>query len=258
MQELKYQWQLFLLALGFFSRLPVPKDLPYSEQRMNQAGRYFALVGALLGVCCAAVYSVAAWLFPVEIAVFITMVFSLLLTGAFHEDGLTDMADGIGGGMTREKRLNIMKDSRIGTYGASALIMILLGKYVSLVEIANIGELSIVLIAVYAVSRAVAATLIYDMPYVTDLDNSKSKPLAQRQSKKELALLILTGLIAASLLGFQIFIALAFTSILFRVAFCWWLKRRIGGFTGDCLGAAQQIMEVLCYLVVIALWRVAV
>ncbi len=115
---LKYQLELFWLSLGFFSRLPIPSDTPYSEQRMNQAGRYFALVGLLLGCLCALVYWVASTLFSTEVAVFMMMCFSLMLTGAFHEDGLTDMADGIGGGMTVERRLAIMKDSRIGTYGA--------------------------------------------------------------------------------------------------------------------------------------------
>lgn len=97
---LRYQLELFLLAVSFFSRIPVPVSLPYSSERMNQAGRYFALVGLLLGAICALVYSLATQLFSTNISVFLTMVLSLLLTGAFHEDGLADMADGVGGGMT--------------------------------------------------------------------------------------------------------------------------------------------------------------
>lgn len=131
---LRYQLELFLLAVSFFSRIPVPVSLPYSSERMNQAGRYFALVGLLLGAICALVYSLATQLFSTNISVFLTMVLSLLLTGAFHEDGLADMADGVGGGMTAERRLEIMKDSRIGTYGSSALIMVLLGKYLLLTD----------------------------------------------------------------------------------------------------------------------------
>ncbi len=158
---LKYQWQLFLLAVSFFSRLPVPASLPYSSERMNQAGRYFALVGLLLGTLCAGVFTLLSHLFSPTISVFLTMVVSLLLTGAFHEDGLTDMADGIGGGMTVERRLTIMKDSRIGTYGASALVMALLGKFLFLSTLAEQMSLFSVWQLGYTLSRAVAASLIY-------------------------------------------------------------------------------------------------
>lgn len=111
---LRYQMELFLLAVSFFSRLPVPSDLPYSEERMNQAGRYFALVGVILGVLCALVFYFTQLIFPDSVAIVLTMAFSLLLTGAFHEDGLTDMADGIGGGMTVERRLSIMRTAASG------------------------------------------------------------------------------------------------------------------------------------------------
>lgn len=249
---LKYQIELFLLALGFFSRLPIPADTPYSEQRMNQAGRYFALVGLLLGLLCAGVYAVAKLLFSADVAIFLTMVFSLLLTGAFHEDGLTDMADGIGGGMTQERRLTIMKDSRIGTYGASALVMALLGKFLFLSELADSNEVIPAIVTAYVVSRALAASLIYDMPYVTDSDASKSKPLASKQSKSELGLLIVSGLIPALWLDLGLMVVLILVGLMFRTLFKRWLMTRIGGFTGDCLGAAQQLMELLTYLVILS------
>lgn len=143
-----YQWELFSLAMGFFSRLPMPKNTPYSEERMNRSGRYFSTVGLLLGVLCGGVFLLLDAALPSAIAIFLMMSFSLMLTGAFHEDGLTDMADGIGGGMTLERRLTIMKDSRIGTYGASALIMALLGKWVLLNELVSMGGLFIIIVTV--------------------------------------------------------------------------------------------------------------
>jgi len=170
-----YQWELFSLAMGFFSRLPMPKNTPYSEERMNRSGRYFSTVGLLLGLLCGGVFLLLDVLLPSAIAIFLMMSFSLMLTGAFHEDGLTDMADGIGGGMTLERRLTIMKDSRIGTYGASALIMALLGKWALLNELVSMAGLFILIVTGYTFSRAIAASLIYDMPYVSDLDTSKSK-----------------------------------------------------------------------------------
>ncbi|GAB6262944.1 adenosylcobinamide-GDP ribazoletransferase [Photobacterium sp. R1] len=252
MFSLRYQAQLFCLAVSFFSRLPIPASTPYSDERMNRAGRYFALVGLLLGTLCAAIYSVAAHWFPAQIAVFLVMVCSLMLTGAFHEDGLTDMADGIGGGMTTERRLTIMKDSRIGTYGAATLIMALLGKFIMLSYLATETGLVEVLIVAYTLSRAVAATLIFDMRYVSESDTSKSKPLANAQTVPELLCLIATGALVSLFFTPQSAIALLITAGLFRFAFKAWLNTRLGGFTGDCLGAAQQLMELLIYLILIA------
>lgn len=252
---LKYQYQLFMLALGFFSRIPVPASIPYSEERMNQAGRYFALVGLLLGSLCALVYGLASSVLPASVAIIIMMVFSLMLTGAFHEDGLTDMADGIGGGMTLERRLTIMKDSRIGTYGASALVMALLGKYVLLSELVKFEQIATFILVAYTLSRAVAASLIYDMPYVSDADASKSKPLAQQQSKLELTVLLATGVLPCLFMSLPVAVTLVAVIIVFRFLFKRWLLARIGGFTGDCLGAAQQLSELLIYLTLIA-WMV--
>ncbi|OLQ88341.1 adenosylcobinamide-GDP ribazoletransferase [Vibrio panuliri] len=248
----QYQLELFWLALGFFSRLPIPKNTPYDEKRMNQAGRFFGLVGVLLGVICAVAFHLLAAMFPLTVAVFLTMVLSLLLTGAFHEDGLTDMADGIGGGMTLERRLTIMKDSRIGTYGAATLIMALLGKFVLLTELAPLSNMFAVIVVCYGLSRVVAASLIYDMPYVSDPDASKSKPLANRQSSSDLAILIATGVLVSLLLPVEIAVSLVAAAVVFRYGLKRWLLARIGGFTGDCLGAAQQLSELMSYLIILA------
>ena len=244
-----YQWELFTLAMGFFSRLPMPKNTPYSSERMNRSGRYFSTVGLLLGVLCGGVFLLLDDILPSAVAIFLMMSFSLMLTGAFHEDGLTDMADGIGGGMTLERRLTIMKDSRIGTYGASALIMALLGKWVLLNELVSMTGLFLVIVTSYTFSRAIAASLIYDMPYVSDLDTSKSKPLANKQTKGELVFLVMVGVLPGLWFGLEFAFILSVIAYLFRVVFKKWLMARIGGFTGDCLGAAQQLMELLIYLV---------
>ena len=247
-----YQWELFSLAMGFFSRLPMPKNTPYSSELMNRSGRYFSMVGLLLGVLCGGLFLLLDAVLPSTIAIFLMMSFSLMLTGAFHEDGLTDMADGIGGGMTLERRLTIMKDSRIGTYGASALIMALLGKWLLLSELVNMAALFMVIVTSYTFSRAIAASLIYDMPYVSDLDTSKSKPLANKQTKGELVFLLIIGVLPSLWFGLEFALVLSVVAFLFRAGFKKWLTARIGGFTGDCLGAAQQLMELLIYLVLTA------
>ena len=248
----RYQLQLFWLALGFFSRLPIPRNTPYTEKRMNQSGCYFGLVGVILGLLCGGVYFLFQMIWPANVAVLLTMTVSLLLTGAFHEDGLTDMADGIGGGMTLERRLTIMKDSRIGTYGAATLIMALLAKFVLLTELAALSHLFLVIVVVYTLSRCVASSLIYDMPYVSDPDSSKSKPLANKQSKADLAILIATAVGVSLLLPIGLAALLLISAVAFRWLFKAWLIERIGGFTGDCLGAAQQLSELLSYLIILA------
>lgn len=267
----KYQIQLFLLALGFFSRIPISKNIPYSNERMNKAGRYFALVGLLLGTLCGLLFIGLNLLLTSDAALFVTIVFSLLLTGCFHEDGLADMVDGIGGGMTIERRLTIMKDSRIGTYGASTLIMSLLGKFLLLSQLsegflagqflplspwgktAPLATIFIIWIIAYTLSRAVAATLIFDTPYVSELSSSKSKPLAAKQSAGELIFIIISALLPCLLVKLPIVCALIICAFIFRALFKRWLLAKLGGFTGDCLGAAQQLMELLIYLLLLAL-----
>jgi adenosylcobinamide-GDP ribazoletransferase len=255
MLYLKYQWQLFLLALGFFTRIPVGANLPYSLERMNHCGRYFPLVGAFIALICVVCFALFTIIFPANISLFFMMVISVLVTGAFHEDGLADMADGIGGGMTAEKRLSIMKDSRIGTYGAVSLILALLGKYLLLMSVIELGTLSFSLILAigYISSRALAASIIFNTPYVSDLEKSKSKPLAQQQSRGELFTILAIGIMPLLLLPFTSALLIIAVLVVCRLLFKQWLLKRIGGFTGDCLGALQQISELMIYASIVAI-----
>ncbi len=255
---IKYQWQLFSLAVMFFSRLPVSNNIPYSALRMNQANRYFSMVGLLIGGILALVFYVIQPIFPLEVAIILLMISSVLLTGAFHEDGLADMADGMGGGYTVENRLLIMKDSRIGTYGSVSLLLALLLKFYLLLILAQHGQLIFSLIFAYGLSRALAASLIFNTQYVSDSEGSKSKPLAAQQSLTELLLNIVVAVLPCLFIK-EIFpelfniLLLTFVSLfIFRFCFRRWLIARIGGFTGDCLGAAQQISELIIYLVFVS------
>jgi adenosylcobinamide-GDP ribazoletransferase len=247
---MKNQFNLFFLALGFFSRIPMPGWVNYSPEQLNRSSRYFTLIGWLLGGLVALVFWLADWLFPTTISLWIAMAFSLLLTGAFHEDGLADSADGFGGGFTRDKKLSIMKDSRIGTYGAAALIMALLGKYLLLIEST---EILLSIIIAYPLSRMLAASLIFDMPYVADTDSSKSKPLANNQSTTDLLILLLTGLPIFLLLPWQTAATLILALVLIRNAVKYYFNQQIGGYTGDCLGAAQQISELSIYALLLGI-----
>jgi adenosylcobinamide-GDP ribazoletransferase len=246
-RELEY----FFAALRFFTRLPVPAWVGHSAEQLNHAARYFPLVGVIVGAIGAGVTLAAAQLWPLGIAVLLGMAATLLATGAFHEDGLADSIDGFGGGWTREDVLRIMKDSRIGSYGAIGIGMVLLAKFEAL---ANLGGVSpwltfaAAIVAGHSVSRFASTTLIHALDYARDDDSAKSKPLATRMGKGELALAALFGLAPCLLLPWP---KVAFALAL--VALTTWLAarkfvRRLGGYTGDCLGATQQLTEITFYL----------
>ena len=129
---IRSQLELFFIAVGFFSRLPVPGWVEFSPDKLGRAARFLPLVGWLIAVIGAAVFWLAVQVLPVELAVVLSMAATIRATGAFHEDGWADTCDGLGGGWTREQVLQIMKDSRIGSYGAIGLVLLLLAKYLVL------------------------------------------------------------------------------------------------------------------------------
>ena len=252
-ESVALQRNYFLLAVAFFTRIPIPADTPFSAERLNHASRYFSLVGWIVGLCAALSLLLAYQLFPISIAVLISMSASIKITGAFHEDGLADMSDGLGGGMSQERKLEIMKDSRLGTYGALALLLAIMIKFVALYEIMQLGlmESLVALLVIHASSRAVAGSLIFDMPYVRE--SGKAKPLAQNQSSIDLCILLVFGALPLCLLSIQAAVGMLMIGIITRSWIKRWLLRQLGGYTGDCLGATQQITELLCYLLWLAL-----
>jgi len=251
---------LFFLALSFFSRIPTPKSMVYSSAKLNQANRYFSLVGLLLAALQGVFFILFMHILPLSIALLLSLAAGLILTGAFHEDGLADMADGIGGGLTTAQRLTIMKDSRVGTYGVVTLVTVLALKYLLLLELAQRMNLATgsqlqflaSLLLGFALSRTLAASLIINTSYVSEQSSSKSKPLASSQTAGELLILILTALLPALFFSLGQVLCLLLLLLLFRFLFRTWLIEKIGGITGDCLGAAQQISELIIYIVLLA------
>jgi adenosylcobinamide-GDP ribazoletransferase len=254
---MRYQLELFLTALGFFTRVPVPAWVPWSPERLNHAARYFPLVGWVVGLAGAAVLLAAGEILPAGLAVVLSMAATLLLTGAFHEDGWADAWDGLGGGRDKGEALAIMKDSRIGAYGSIALVLMLLAKALALLELAARAPwwAAAALVAAHPLSRLASTSLIHRLDYARDDASAKSKPLAHRLTGGELALAAASGLAPLLLLppwpaaGALAAAALAtlYASRLFR--------RRLGGYTGDCLGAAQQGAELAIYLGILVSWN---
>ncbi|AOW77851.1 adenosylcobinamide-GDP ribazoletransferase [Colwellia sp. PAMC 20917] len=258
-QQCQQQYYLLLLALSFFTRIPVRLPEVVKPEMLHQASRYFALIGLFIGVITASILVLLASFLPISLAVLISMAVSLLLTGAFHEDGWADVWDGFGGGWTVEQKLNIMKDSRLGTYGAASLFFILMIKYQSLVLLSSHSSnpllaLSVALIIAHTLSRAVSTSLIFSMAYVSEDAQSKVKPLAQHLSLKGLLILLITAaLVIFSLLPALHCLALIGGLWVMRLLLIFWFNRQLGGFTGDCLGAAQQILEVAVYIILLVL-----
>jgi len=239
---------LFLLALGYLSRIPMPGWVSYSPENLNHASRYFTIVGWLLGLLVVGFFYLSHQVFSVTISIWVCIIASLLLTGAFHEDGLADTADGLGGAFTREKKLSIMKDSRIGTYGACALLMALVGKFILLQEIQN---LLIAIPIAYALSRTLACSLLFTMNVVSDPQTEKAKPQAKAQSRLDMFILVGTCLPIVFLLQLKILLLLLLLLIVLRCLFQYYFNKQLGGITGDCLGASQQITELCIYLLFI-------
>ncbi|WP_394203209.1 adenosylcobinamide-GDP ribazoletransferase [Shewanella waksmanii] len=246
------QLALFLIAIGFFTRIPIPASVRIDAERLNQASRYFAAVGVVIGLASAICFVALSQVLPTSVAIIAAMIVSVIITGGFHEDGLADTADGFGGGWTVADKLAIMKDSRLGTYGALALVLALLAKFVLLSEIALLDHYYVAasLVLGHCLSRMVAASMIFSATYVRDGEN-KSKPLANSQTINELAVLLITGALVLWLSPINHYLSLFACLFLCRYMLLWGFKRQIGGYTGDTLGAAQQVAELVIYLFIL-------
>lgn len=188
------------------------------------------------------------------------MAASIFVTGAFHEDGLSDFADGMGGGYSKEKVLAIMKDSRVGAYGVIAIVLVLLLKYQALLELCRAHSpffVAAALVAAHAISRLLAASIMLTQRYIRDDDSARAKPAAQQLSHTSFAIALLIGiapldmLLIASPHSSSVITAVA-AAFLMRVYLAWKLQKRLGGYTGDCLGAVQQLSELAFYLGLLA------
>ena len=252
---LRREWILFFTALMFFTRLPVPKNLPFSKDYLNRSARYFTLVGVIVGGIGAVVIWLTDLVFPPSIVILLSMAATILATGAFHEDGFADVCDGFGGGYDKARVLEIMKDSRLGTFGTVGLGLLLSLKFFALQSIPA-TSLGILLIAGHSLSRLASVSLISVLDYVRDDLTSKAKPLSTKLSAQSLLFAAIFGIAPLFFLGLGfaalwILLPVAVVTILSARYFVY----RIGGYTGDCLGAVQQISELTVYLsVIFILW----
>lgn len=238
-----------LLAVQFLTRWPVRVSGVFPEERLAATVRYYPLVGVLIGAFAGGIFWLAHLIFPMSLAVVLSTAASLLATGALHEDGFADACDGLGGSSEREKALAIMRDSRLGTYGAVGLGLMLTAKILALVAL----PASIVpwlLIAAHAASRSSVVFVIATSQYVRDAGTAT--PVTETPHPGSLLFALATGAAAVGGLGiagaYSVIpvglIGLAAGHIAMRRVY----ERRLGGYTGDCLGSVQQMSELGMYL----------
>lgn len=253
---LVHQVRLFFIALQFFTRLPVPRWVGFEPQWLHHASRYFPAAGIVVGSIGALVCWLASQVWPPAIAILLSTCVTIYATGAFHEDGFADVCDGFGGGMTSERVLEIMKDSRIGAYGAIGIAMLLALKCASLSLLAPATATAALFVA-HPLSRLFSGSLIRFLDYAKA--EGKAKPLAQHMSTGELLIAAITVVIPFVVVLTQSnalqWKGIALGSVAMMCATAWMarlFRRRIGGYTGDCLGAVQQVTEAVFYLALLA------
>ncbi|MEM1229945.1 MAG: adenosylcobinamide-GDP ribazoletransferase [Pseudomonadota bacterium] len=251
MSILRQEAAILLLAVQFLTRLPVNSDSLWSAEREAAIPRYLPLVGAALGVLLAGLLWLLSAALPQSVAALLVVSAGLLITGAFHEDGLADTFDGIGGGTDRAQALAIMRDSRLGTYGTLALIVVFALK-VAVLSALPLGLACALLITTQALSRLSAVGVMATSHYVRD--HGTGKPTAAGISTRSLLFASLcTGATLLVLAPWgkaatAVLLGTAFGHLAMRALF----ERKLGGYTGDTLGAVQQASEITALVLALA------
>jgi len=252
------QLRIFFTAVQFFTRLPIPQWVGYEPDWVRASARYFPLIGIIVGGATAVVLLLTARVLPLPLAVLLSTSAGIWLTGALHEDGFADVCDGFGGGHTPVKMIEIMRDPRIGAFGAIGIGLLLSVKIVALASM-PVPMAALALLLAHPLSRLAATILIWRMHYAAP--DGKASLAAQPMSLTSFmiagapVLLLLMLVFASDAIAVRT-VAIAVIAMLISTA---WLARKfqqhLGGYTGDCLGAVQQVSEATLYLTMLALWR---
>ena len=259
--------RIFFTAIMFYTRIPVPGWVDHKPEYINQSLRYFPFIGWIGGVLAGLSFLLGDAIAGSYFGIVLSLIVTVLLTGAFHEDGFADVCDGFGGGWTKQKILEIMKDSRIGTYGVVGLLLLFSAKFLLLHELIGHHQpitwwmVILLFIAGHTTSRFMAGTFVFTHGYVRDEGSGMNKPVVRQSGYGNLFVAALFTLIPfIALLYFEGDYALWLLLPLMYIV-KWWLGRYyakwIGGYTGDCLGATQQVTEVFFYLFYLVILKFA-
>jgi adenosylcobinamide-GDP ribazoletransferase len=234
----------FLLAFQFMTRIPI-SGLPHEPRALARAAKFFPVVGLAVGLVALAIKRLLVAHIQYQVLAFVLIVYFVVITGALHEDGLADAADGFGGGWTREKILTIMRDSRIGSFGCVAVTLSLLARFV-LISNTSPARLSGILIASSVLCRWTALPLSYWLPYAREDHGlggavAGQLPLSSLLWGSGFAVVGVAGALGVGSLGPWLI------TIVVTVASGLYFNSHIQGVTGDCLGATNQIVEIAIY-----------
>ena len=240
----------FLSAVQFLTRVPVPTP-SYSADSLARSVKFFPVVGLLVGASAALVHLLLAPHWSRAVVAFLVLTYLCLITGLIHEDGLADAADGFGGGWNREKILLIMRDSRIGSYGAVALILSVLGR------IFLLSSLPLALVPLYLIAtRVLGQWTTLPLSFYLSPARAQSEDRTDGQGARIARMTSRGSLIAGTIFSFAVVIALLRARAAFAIGAAivgtfaggLYFQKRIGGVTGDCFGATNQVAEVVVYL----------
>ena len=232
-------------AFQFLTRLPLGR-LPYHPDALSRSAKYFPLVGLFVGILGSIVYLWLVRHLPPAIAALLTLAFFVLATGALHEDGLADVADAFGGGWNREQILAILKDSRIGTFGTLALV-VSVGLRVLLLANLPLNRFAAYVISGQVLCRWTALPIGYALSPARESSGQGAR-IAREISIGSLAIgSVLTAILVAYALRWAVWSPIISTLIV-TIASGFYYRRRIGGVTGDCFGATNQLTEIAVYL----------
>ncbi|MCG6144491.1 adenosylcobinamide-GDP ribazoletransferase [Leptospira bandrabouensis] len=262
--------RLFFVCLSFLSRIPSPKWIGFQEEWLHKSIKYSPTVGILLGFLQWSIFTIFQMFLGTGIAFIISLGFLLILTGAFHEDGFSDFCDGIGGGWKREDILRIMKDSRVGSFGAAGISLLLVLKItagfdslkttgfvwhqISFERTIQQTPVLLYFLSAHSFSRFISVLTMKLLPYAKE--EGYAKPMAKEITWPQTLFASLAGL-----LPFVFFVYLhpkfSLSLVLIVPSFYYMyslMKRWIGGFTGDCLGAIQQVVETCLWISGVFVW----
>ncbi|MBP5210440.1 MAG: adenosylcobinamide-GDP ribazoletransferase [Bacteroidales bacterium] len=253
------------LALMFYTRIPTPAIKDFQPEDANKTLRCYSLVGAIVGIIYWAAFAVGDLVFNTPMAIVLAFGAGALATGCFHEDGFADMVDGFGGGTDKQRILDIMKDSRIGTYGTIATILMYAMKFLALLTILTSSVIdrwwlaALIFVCYHSLARMTAGSMVFFSRYSRDDGTSKVKPVEKAWTWREML-----GLYSFGMIPFVICIALcpwcALTVaplVLLFTFFKLFYEKKIDGYTGDCLGALEQMCELVILLSFVVILKFA-
>jgi adenosylcobinamide-GDP ribazoletransferase len=239
----------FLQALSFLTILPFGRILPSEDKELARSMAFFPLVGLLIGLLLAIGYYLFSFIIPKSLTLWLTLGLLAFLTRGLHLDGFADTMDGLASGGSKEKILEVMRDSRIGSFGVISLILLIGAKYFTLDQI-PIPSIPYTLILMTVMGRNTMVLVCYRSPYARS-EGGLAKPFTENLGYREMALSLVSAfgiaLLLMGLKGILVFLGICLFSLGYRFFFI----KKLGGVTGDILGAANELAELLCLILLI-------